>query len=84
MLSQGNYEVRKLSGSDCQVTGSIVKALALGSAAPCRIEFGKHITPDTEFKTTGIVASLDVPDGTWIDGPAGRMSGSNYLVYLNK
>ena len=78
------YNVRKLSGTNCVTTGSIAKVLALASAGPCRIEFGSFSLPETSFTSSGVHTNIDVPDGTYIDGPAGRISGSNYLVYLNK
>ena len=77
------YNVRKLSGTNCVTTGSIAKVLALDSAGPCRIEFGSFSTPETQFTPTSIIENINVPDGTYIDGPAGRISGSNYLVYIN-
>ena len=77
------YRLVKLTGTTAQTTGSIAKVLALASAGPCRIEFGSFSTPEAQFTPTSVIESIDVPDGTYIDGPAGRISGSNYLVYIN-
>ena len=78
-----NIKVVKLTSTSCETTGSIAKVLALASAGPCRIEFGSFSTPEAQFTPTSVIESIDVPDGTYIDGPAGRISGSNYLVYIN-
>ena len=78
-----NIKVVKLTGTSCETTGSIAKVLALASAGPCRIECGSFSTPEAQFTPTSVIESIDVPDGTYIDGPAGRISGSNYLVYIN-
>ena len=77
------YRLIKIAGVSCEATGSIAKVLALASAGPCRIEFGSFSTPEAQFTPTSVIESIDVPDGTYIDGPAGRISGSNYLVYIN-
>jgi len=77
------YRLIKIAGASCEATGSIAKVLSLDSAGPCRIEFGSFSTPETQFTPTSVIESVNVPDGTYIDGPAGRISGSNYLVYIN-
>ena len=70
-----------------KVTGSISKILALGAddAEPHveRIEFGNFITPEINFTASSVETNFNVPAGTYIDGPIGRVSGSNFLVYIN-
>ena len=79
-----NYSVQKLSGTSCVVTGSIAKVLALDSAGSCSFQFGNFSLPATQFTPTSTVEDVSVADGTYIEGPMGSFSGSNYLVYLNQ
>ena len=71
-----------------QVTGSIAKILCIQEGGQTsqtleRIEFGNFVEPESAFTPTSTVKNVKVINGTYIDGPIGRVSGSGFLVYLN-
>ena len=84
----GNIKTFKLTESaNSRITCSIAKLLALGAdnaEQRCeRIEFGSFSEPESFFTPTSVITDITVPAGTYIEGPIGRVSGSNFLVYLN-
>tara|TARA_Y100000114_G_C11473590_1_gene191937 strand:+ start:84 stop:356 length:273 start_codon:yes stop_codon:yes gene_type:complete len=71
-----------------QVTGSIAKLLCVQDEGQTkqvlkRIEFGNFVEPESAFTPTSIMNNVTIVNGTYIDGPIGRVSGSGFLVYLN-
>tara|TARA_Y100000592_G_C5243629_1_gene209508 strand:+ start:167 stop:436 length:270 start_codon:yes stop_codon:yes gene_type:complete len=86
-----DFKIFKLTGTTShttsQTTGSIAKLLALGAddaEQTClRIEFGSFSEPESLFTPTSVITDVTVPAGTYIEGPIGRVSGSNFLVYVN-
>ena len=49
-----------------------------------RIEFGPGTLPDSNFTPSSVIENVQVPAGTYIEGPIGRVSGSGFLAYLNR
>tara|TARA_B100001094_G_C17440792_1_gene443582 strand:- start:158 stop:427 length:270 start_codon:yes stop_codon:yes gene_type:complete len=89
MKGNSNLKIFKLTtNTNSRITGSIVKLLALGAdddEQRCeRIEFGNFTQPESLYTPTSVITDITVPAGTYIDGPIGRVSGSNFLAYINK
>ena len=83
-----NTDANTPGGASPQVTGSIAKILCIQDDGQTkqvlkRIEFGNFVEPESEFTPTSIIKDVTIVNGTYIDGPIGRVSGSGFLVYLN-
>ena len=83
-----NTDANSPGGASPQVTGSIAKILCIQDDGQTkqvlkRIEFGNFVEPESAFTPTSTVKNVKVINGTYIDGPIGRVSGSGFLVYLN-
>ena len=84
-------EYRAISSSVGQeISGSIYKILALGADdSECtlsRIEFGNSPLPESSFTPTSrITSNIQVPAGSYIEGPIGRIKvgAGGFLVYKN-
>ena len=84
-----------------EFSGSIAKILALGEAINplvgdatgsnivepvlSRIEFGISPIPHSGFEPTSVIGEIQIPAGTYIDGPIGRtkVKSGSFLVYFN-
>ena len=88
MSNQSEKILKLTDGAGSQLSGSINRLLALGAddAEPIclRIEFGPGTLPDSNFTPSSVIETVQVPAGTYIEGPIGRVSGSGFLAYLNR
>tara|TARA_B100000287_G_scaffold312592_1_gene295933 strand:+ start:255 stop:515 length:261 start_codon:yes stop_codon:yes gene_type:complete len=84
-------EIRVVSASaGMSVTGSITKVLAMGADVDepilSKVEFGNMTDPPTDFQATSHIDYIQVPAGSYVDGPIGQaeVSGGAFLFYMIK
>ena len=79
------------SSASTSYTGSIAKVLSLGTNVSAsmleRVEFGNHSEGHLPFTASSVSGEINIPAGTYLEGPIGRLktsASSHFLIYFNQ
>ena len=73
-----------------EITGSITRILVLGANddehSITRLEYGRMVTPESNFTPSSVTGPVKIPAGIYIEGPIARVklgTTGGFLVYMS-
>ena len=73
-----------------EITGSITRILVLGANddehSITRLEYGRMVTPESNFTPSSVTGPVKIPAGIYIEGPIARVklgTTGGFLVFMS-